>query len=112
MAHDRTIFPRTDILTAMLERVIGPVSMMPIAVPQDCVDGFLCAYWRRPEAYLNPEIRTGMSSFARIDAAAGVARLRADLLSGRWAERNGHLMALDALDVGYRLVSCEIARDT
>ena len=49
-----------------------------------------------------------MSSFARIDAEAGLAKLRADLSSGRWAERNGHLLALEALDVGYRIVRCEI----
>jgi hypothetical protein len=49
-----------------------------------------------------------MSSFARIDAAAGLAKLRADLSIGRWAERNRPLLALDALDLGYRLVCCEI----
>ena len=49
-----------------------------------------------------------MSSFALIDAEAGLARLRADLSSGRWAERNRHLLALDALDLGYRVVRCEI----
>jgi hypothetical protein len=52
-----------------------------------------------------------MSSFARIDAEAGVARLRADLANGRWAERNGHLLALDALDAGYRVARCDIASE-
>jgi hypothetical protein len=49
-----------------------------------------------------------MSSFARIDAEAGLARLRADLDSGHWAERNGHLLDLVTFDAGYRLVRCEI----
>jgi hypothetical protein len=53
-----------------------------------------------------------MSSFARIDAAPGLARLRADLASGRWAERYRPLLTLDALDVGYRLVRCEIGGAT
>ena len=39
-----------------------------------------------------------------------LARLRADLSSGRWAERNRPLLALDALDLGYRLACCEIGR--
>jgi hypothetical protein len=97
----------------MLERTIGPVHMAPVPIPHDCTDGLLCAYWRRPESYLSSEVRSAMSSFARIDAEAGLARLRADLASGRWAERNCHLLALEALDLGYRIVCCEIrGKDT
>ena len=107
-AHDRTIFPSTAALTAILERMIGPVHLATVPIPHDCTDGLLCAYWRRPELYLNAEIRSAMSSFARIDAEAGLARLRADLSSGRWAKCNGHLVDLDALDLGYRIVCCEI----
>ena len=107
-AHDRTIFPATADLLAMLERRIGPARIAPLPIPHDCRDGLLCAYWRRPEAYLDADRRSVMSSFARIDANAGLARLRADLSSGRWAERHGHLMALEALDLGYRIVCCDI----
>jgi SAM-dependent methyltransferase len=107
-AHDRTIFPGTKALRAMLERLIGPVQLSPVPIPHDCTDGVLGAYWRRPEAYLSAERRSVMSSFTRIDAEAGLARLRADLSSGRWAARNGHLLALETLDIGYRLVRCEI----
>jgi SAM-dependent methyltransferase len=115
LAHDRTIFPGAAALTAMLERVTregGPgekVRMMPVPIPHDCTDGFLCAYWRRPECYLSVERRSVISSFARIDAEPGLAKLRADLSTGRWAERNHSLMALDALDVGYRIVCGEIS---
>lgn len=104
---DRKMFPSTAALTAMLERIIGPVQMAPVPIPHDCTDTYR-AYWRRPEAYLNADIRRGMSAFASIDAEAGLARLRADLSSGRWAERNSHLLALDELDLGYRVVRCEI----
>jgi SAM-dependent methyltransferase len=107
-AHDREIMPSSAALIAMLERAIGPAQVTPLPIPHDCSDGFLCAYWRRPEAYLSAEVRGAMSSFARIDAEAGLARLRADISSGRWATRNSHLMTLDALDVGYRIVCCEI----
>jgi SAM-dependent methyltransferase len=107
-AEDRRIFPTTAALIAMLERVIGPAQMAPLPIPHDCIDGLLCAYWRRPDSYLDAERRSVMSSFARIDAEAGLARLRTDLSSGRWAERNRHLLALDALDLGYRIVRCEI----
>jgi len=108
LAHDRTIFPTAPVLAAMLERIIGPVRMTPVPIPHDCVDGLLCAYWRRPEFYLQDDVRAGMSSFARIDAAPGLAKLRADLASGRWADLNREILELDALDVGYRVVTCEL----
>lgn len=108
LAHDRTIFPSTAALAAMLERVAGPVRMMiPVPIPHDCTDGFLGAYWRRPECYLDAERRSAISSFARIDAEPGLCRLRADLSSGRWAERNRHLVTLEELDAGYRIMWCE-----
>jgi ADP-ribose pyrophosphatase YjhB (NUDIX family) len=84
---------------------LGPVEIVPVAIPHDCSDGFLYAHWRRPRAYLDPRIREGMSSFRRIgDLSAGLARLEDDLDSGAWAARHGHLLELDACDLGYRLV--------
>ncbi len=108
MAHDRTIFPSTPTLSAILERTIGPARITPLLIPHDCIDGFLCAYWRRPEHYLSPERRSVISSFARINAEPGLAKLRTDLSSGLWAQRNHLLMDMDALDAGYRLVTCDI----
>ncbi len=108
VAHDRTIFPSTAALNALLERMIGPARMTPVPIPYDCRDGFLCAYWRRPECYLDAERRSAISSFARIDAGPGLTKLRVDLSSGRWTERNRQLLDLNALDLGYRLVCCEI----
>lgn len=87
---------------------LGDADVQPVAVPHDCVDGFLAAFWRRPEAYLDADVRAGISSFALLSPAAvdrGVARLRADLDSGAWERRFGYLKALDSLDVCYRLVS-------
>jgi hypothetical protein len=75
-----------------------------VPVPHDCVDGFLGAYWARPAACLDPGVRTGISSFARPGAEAGLATLSADLASGAWHDRHGHLLADDVLDLGYRLV--------
>jgi hypothetical protein len=84
---------------------VGPVEVRPVPIPHDCVDGFLAAYWRRPAAYLDPRVRAAMSSFWVLgDVSAPLARLEADLESGRWAERYGALLEQDALDCGYRLV--------
>jgi ubiquinone/menaquinone biosynthesis C-methylase UbiE len=84
---------------------LGPVDIAPVPIPHDCTDGFLGAYWRRPEAYLDPNVRAAMSSFHMIgDLSAGLKCLEADLTSGAWDARNGHLRAQDTLDLGYRLV--------
>lgn len=86
-------------------RWLGPVEITPVLVPHDCRDGFLYAYWRRPQAYLDARIRTGSSSFWAIaDAEAGLQRLQRDLESGEWQRRYGALLELDAYDAGYRLV--------
>lgn len=87
------------------EAWLGPVRITPVLVPQDCSDGFLYAYWRRPAAYLDPFIRSGSSSFWAIgNVDAGLARLRADLDSGAWARRYAEIVAREKYDAGYRLV--------
>ena len=76
----------------------------PVPVPHDCRDGFFHAYWRRPHAYLDPVVRANISIFAKVDAANGIERLRADLESGEWMRKHGHVMDLQELDCGYRLL--------
>jgi SAM-dependent methyltransferase len=87
-------------------RAIG-ARLEPVLVPWDCVDGFFEAYWRRPEAYLDERVRRGISVWARVGPEVeqrAVRNLRDDLASGRWAERNGDLADLDAVDLGLRLL--------
>ena len=79
----------------------------PVLIPWDCADGFFEAYWRRPEAYLDEQVRRGVSVWARVGPEAeqrAVSSLRDDLASGRWAERNRDLVALDAAELGLRLL--------
>lgn len=89
------------------DRAFGPgarVEVAAVPVPRDCIDGFFGAYWARPEAYLDPEVRAGISSFALSDSKLGLEQLRGDLASGAWEARHGHLRELEELDLGYRLV--------
>ena len=82
---------------------------VPIPVPHDCTDGFLAAYWRRPEIYLDAGARGAISFFAKLDdVGPRIARLRADLEDGTWARRHGHILRETAMDFGYRLVIAEI----
>ena len=89
-----------------LARAIG-ARMEPVLIPWDCADGFYEAYWRRPAAYLDDHVRRGISIWARVGPGAEqrtVRSLRADLASGRWAERNRDLTGLDAAELGERLL--------
>jgi SAM-dependent methyltransferase len=88
------------------ERWLGLVQITPVLVPHDCSDGFLYAFWRRPEAYLDPRIRSGSSSFWAIGnaAEAGLQKLRRDLETGAWERRYADLLTRDEYDAGFRLV--------
>ncbi len=86
-------------------RGLGPVQVDVVPIPHDCTDGFLGAYWRRPEAYLDANARLAISTFSKIgDVTEGVDRLRRDIESGAWAKDNAALLELEALDLGYRLM--------
>jgi hypothetical protein len=76
-----------------------------VPIPHDCIDGFLGAFWRRPQAYLDTSVRAGISAFADLpERDAGLLRLDQDLRSGHWKHRHAHLLERDTLDIGYRLV--------
>ena len=86
---------------------LGNASVEVVPLPHDCTDGFFAAYWRRPDAYLDPGVRAAISALARLGEPAirpAVERLAADLRSGEWDRRYGHLRALEEIDLGYRLV--------
>jgi SAM-dependent methyltransferase len=89
---------------------LGAQRIEPVPIPYDCRDGFFSAYWRRPQAYLDPRVRDGISVFRlmppeQVDTA--IERLRADLDSGEWARRNADILGRDAMDYGYRLLIAE-----
>jgi SAM-dependent methyltransferase len=92
---------------AELARELGEARTVAVPIPHDCEDGFYAAFWRRPAAYLEPEVRAGISFFARLDPGEverGLARLRDDLRTGVWRARHADLLELNELDLGYRVV--------
>ncbi len=65
------------------------------------------AFWRRPEAYLDPVVRAASSTFAALPDSVvepAMDRLRQDLNSGTWHQRHYDLLEADAIDYGYRLL--------
>jgi SAM-dependent methyltransferase len=94
---------------ASLAELAGAIGarMEPVPIPWDCADGFYEAHWRRPEAYLDENVRRGVSVWAGVGPDVeqrAVHSLRDDLASGRWAERNRDLVDLDAAELGARLL--------
>ncbi|MET7763523.1 methyltransferase domain-containing protein [Streptomyces sp. NPDC005393] len=82
-------------------------TVLSFPVPHDFTDGFLAAFWRRPEQYLDPVVRQASSSLAVLPAEViepAMDRLREDLSSGDWEQRHAELLAEDAIDYGYRLL--------
>ena len=82
-------------------------TVVPVPIPADCADGFAGAYWCRPEAYLDPLVRSGISGLAQLSSEAverGAHRLRRDLATGEWDARYGNLGELTELDLGCRLL--------
>jgi Methyltransferase domain len=112
-------FPRaleihSDAMIPMDEQagmLTGAISVEVVPVPSGCTDSFFCALWDRPELHLDPDVRRGSSVWHVMDSAeiaSGLAALSADIESGRWDERHGHLRDASELDVGLRLLVAEL----
>lgn len=105
---DCALFPSINYLVNKL----GGARVEVVGIPGDCSDGFMCAYWKRPEMYLDPMARQAISTFSRLDDIdSGLALLKNDLHSGAWHKKYGHLLDKDLLDCGYRLVIHERRAD-
>jgi SAM-dependent methyltransferase len=111
-------FPALDLSQELSTRIdtiedeFPTIKALPILLPCDCVDGQFSAYWARPEMYLDSEVRRNISHFALAtegDLAEGLANLQADLESGAWDRRYGHLRLLSELDLGHRALVVEIS---
>jgi SAM-dependent methyltransferase len=86
---------------------MGGAEVTAVPSPNDCVDVFMETLIGRPELVLDPVVRANCSGCARLPAAeeaALVERLRADLESGEWDRRHGHLRRMDEHDGGLRLL--------
>jgi ubiquinone/menaquinone biosynthesis C-methylase UbiE len=107
MAQERQLMPSFESLVASLPGA----TVEAVPAPSRCRDEFTSALWDRPELFLDAEILRSSSLWHRLSPAAierGQERLRADLESGAWDEKHGHLRTLPELDIGLRLVREEL----
>ncbi|MEY2442725.1 MAG: hypothetical protein QOJ46_2151 [bacterium] len=102
--------PRFPAIAAVVAALGGRVRVERIPTPGDCVDGFFEAFWRRPEALLDPEVRASQSMWTLLAPGVErriVARLAADLASGVWDADHGDLRSRETFDGSLRLVVSE-----
>jgi SAM-dependent methyltransferase len=108
LERDRRDFPALERIQAWVQ---APTQVVSVPVPSDCRDGFLLAFWSRPEAVLDAGARAATSGFARLDderEQEAVHRLARDLESGAWDRAHGHLREEKELDVGLRLLVADL----
>lgn len=92
---------------AEVAETLGGAQIESLPIPCDCCDGFLEAYWARPEAYLDPIARAAQSVWPRLPAGVeerAIAALQRDLASGAWDERHGELRRQPTYHGALRLV--------
>ena len=102
-SFERSRFPAL----AQVVDLLGAHRIVPFGIPYDFRDGFQHAFWRRPEAFLDPSVRAASSMFAVLPPGSVepcLERLRADLASGIWAQRHRDLLTRDVVDYGFRIV--------
>lgn len=106
---ERPRFPSIDAIAAA---VGGHTRTELVPTPGDCIDGFFEAFWRRPEALLDPAVRASQSMWRLLPPGVEkrmVQRLDAALQSGAWDAEHGHLRAQESYDGALRLVISEPA---
>jgi SAM-dependent methyltransferase len=101
---DRERFPTI----AEITHALGGASVEQVPVPADCTDGFFEAYYARPEALLDPNVRAAQSAWPRLPPGVeerAIAALAEDLESGEWDRRHGHLRHTDSYEAALRLIT-------
>jgi SAM-dependent methyltransferase len=86
---------------------LGAHTVETFEIPHDFTDGFQAAFWRRPEMYLDAEVRAASSTFASLSpelVLPGIERLRRDLETRTWHETYAELLAQETVDFGHRIV--------
>jgi SAM-dependent methyltransferase len=91
IAAERRRYPPVPAIAAAVGRT---AEVIEVPIPIDCVDGFTEAYYARPAAFLDPQVRAAQSAWGFVSPEAierSIERLRVDLASGAWKQRYGHL---------------------
>jgi SAM-dependent methyltransferase len=104
IASQQSLFPT---IAEICDVLGGDVRVESVPTPGDCVDGFFEAFWRRPEALLDPAVRASQSMWSAVAPEVEqrmVDRLADGLASGRWDADHGHLRQQAQYDGSVRVI--------
>ncbi|HEY1833112.1 MAG TPA: methyltransferase domain-containing protein [Solirubrobacteraceae bacterium] len=99
--------PRFKAIDEVAAALGGRTRIERVPTPGDCSDGFFEAFWSRPEALLDPEVRAAQSMWALLEEDLQrqmVARLESSLATGEWDQLYGELRGMDSFDGSLRLI--------
>jgi SAM-dependent methyltransferase len=99
--------PRFPAIADVAAALGGRTRVEHIPTPGDCTDGFFEAFWRRPEALLDPKVRGSQSIWTLLEPGVEqriVERLSDALASGAWDAEHAHLRDAYSFDGALRLV--------
>jgi len=102
--------PIEELISAFTKNHNATVTVRGFPLPHDLSDLNMHAGWNRPEVYLDPVARRGMSGFTMADHSevqAGLDLLCRDLELGEWEKRNGHLRTKESYDLGFIFVKMQ-----
>jgi hypothetical protein len=108
VAMEKRRYPPIDWITEILG---GHCEVQSIPIPLDCVDGFQEAFYGRPEAFLDKEVRKAQSAWGFLSEEQQeilVARLAADLQSGNWDKKFGYLRSQPYFTGALRLIIVDL----
>ncbi|MBL7682760.1 MAG: class I SAM-dependent methyltransferase [Flavipsychrobacter sp.] len=103
VAAEKKRYPEIDFITNCL----GNCEVIEVPVPLDCVDGFQEAFYGRPEAFLDANVRKAQSAWSFVSddvVARSVQHLADELASGEWDKKYGHYRTQPFFTGSIRLV--------
>lgn len=104
IAVEKARYPSIDFI---LNTLGGNCEVKSIPIPFDCVDGFQEAFYGRPEAFLEKEVRLSQSAWGFLTDEVQeqlVKRLADDLASGAWDKQYGHFRTQPFFTCALRLI--------
>jgi ubiquinone/menaquinone biosynthesis C-methylase UbiE len=105
---ERSRYPNLNYLAECLDTEI---KITNIKIPLDCSDGFQEAFYGRPEAFLQEEVRNAQSAWGFLDKDIEkqyIRRLSDDLASGEWDRLYGHHRTLPEFEGAFRLLEIDL----
>lgn len=101
---ERQRYPKLDAITSALG---GNCEIQKIPIPLDCIDGFQEAFYGRPEAFLEKEVRKSQSAWGFLPEGVEdklVKNLADELQSGEWDRKYGQYRTMPFFTCALRLI--------